>query len=107
MPSYTAGALERSFTKKLQADVAQGSRHRRIEFFDDAGNLVASTVFSRSWRQNTALSAQMISVIQRELKLQGESRLFADLVRCPLTREAWLERIGGVAQSHDSTPERN
>lgn len=96
MPSYTAGALERCFTGKLHAEAHHGSRHRRYEFHDDNGNLVASTVFSRSWRPSTSLSARMVSTIQRELKLQGQPKIFEDLIRCPLQREAWLGAIGVV-----------
>jgi hypothetical protein len=84
--------LERCFVGKLQAVVTIGARHTRYEFFDD-GILVASTVLSHGWRPSTAISARMVSVIQRELRLQGQSRLFEELVRCPCTRERWLEVI--------------
>src|SRR5215210_7885567 len=90
LPSYSAGALERCFIAKLHGVSSQGSRHRRFEFYDDEGNLVASTVMSYRWMPSTSISARMTSAIQRELKLQGQSRIFDDLVRCPLTREAWL-----------------
>ena len=85
--------MERCFAGKLQAEVTSGTKHKRYEFFDDDGSLVASTVLSHSWRPSTAVSARMVSVIQRELRLQGQSRLFEDLIRCPCTRERWLEVI--------------
>lgn len=94
MPSYTAGALERCFAGKLQAVVTTSTRHKRYDVFDDEGTLVASTMLSHSWRPSTAISAKMVSTIQRELKLQGQSRIFDELIRCPCTREHWLDVIG-------------
>jgi hypothetical protein len=35
----------------------------------------------------------MVSTMQRELRLQGQSRLFDELIRCPCSRERWLEVI--------------
>jgi hypothetical protein len=98
MPGYTAGTLQRCFTGKLRAVVTQGSRHERYEFFTDEGALVASTVLSRGWTPSTSLSPRMTSVIQRELRLQGQSRLFHDLIRCPATRESWLTLIADDAR---------
>ena len=74
--------------------MAQGSRHKRFDLFAEAGNLIAATVFSRGWKPGAAISAKMVSTIQRELHLQGKSRLFEDLIRCPGTREDWLQAVG-------------
>lgn len=94
MPGYCAGALERCFTGKLQAVVTTSTRHKRYEFPDDEGTLVSSTMLSHGWRPSTAVSAKMVSTMQREMRLQGQSRVFDDLVRCPRNRDDWLELIG-------------
>ena len=94
MPSYSAGALERCFTGKLRAAVTTSTKHKRYDFLDDEGRLVASTMLSHGWRSSTAVSARMVSTIQREMRLQGQSREFDALVRCPCTRDEWLALIG-------------
>jgi hypothetical protein len=63
MPSCSAGALRRCFTSTLQATLAEGARHEQFDFFDDADNLVASTVLSRGWKSSTSLSVKMVSAI--------------------------------------------
>lgn len=95
MPTYEARALTQCFSGKLRAKEIEGGSHRRFIFYDDHGNEVASTVLSRSWRDNTDLSSKMAGTIQRELHLRGRANLFADRIDCRGTREEWLELIAG------------
>jgi hypothetical protein len=96
MASFDSGDLGGCFLGKLRAKETQGSKHRLFDFFDDAGNLVASTAMSRGWTARTAIGPPMVSKIQRDLKLQGHAKDFHDLIRCPLAREAWLRLLGAV-----------
>jgi hypothetical protein len=94
MPSHTAGQIERCLIRKLRAVELQGGNHRRFEVFDGDGRLVAATVLSRSWRRTTTLGPNMVAAIQRELGLQGDPSAFDELVRCPLSRDAYLAIAG-------------
>lgn len=82
MPSLPVQDLERCLSRKLKATERTGSKHREFELFDDEGHLVATTVLSRGWRGTTALSANMVAQIQRELGLQGQAQAFDQVIRC-------------------------
>lgn len=93
MPSYKAGQIEYCLLRKLKAD--QDPRaHKQFKIHDDAGREVASTGLSRSWRASTSLSPDMVSTIKRELGLSRQ-RDFDDLIRCPLSRDEYLDRVSG------------
>lgn len=99
MPSRTVGEVERCLRRKLIATVREGGKHRRFEIQDAAGRVVATTSFSRSWRDRQTLGANMVALIQAELGLKGSADAFAALLACPLTREAYLDLVAG-----DGTP---
>jgi hypothetical protein len=95
VPSLSARDLERCLVAKLRAVERRGGDHRVFELYDEAGNLVATTAFSRSWRGGTSIGPVMVSAIRRELGLRAHPDAFARLVACPLTREAYLGLVAG------------
>ncbi len=99
MPCFTARQIETCFNNKLRASPTEGGRHKRYEFFDDDGRLVASTVTSRGWKGSDSLSDKMVGKFREDLHLQGRSQEFTLLIRCPLTRAAWLLAIDGRVNS--------
>lgn len=95
MASLAVRDLERCRRIKLRAVERPGGDHRVFEILDDAGNLVATTAFSRSWRGATSIGPGMVSAIGRELGLRAHPDAFARLVACPLTWEAYLGLVAG------------
>jgi hypothetical protein len=89
MPSLNSDKLERALTRKLRATVEDDRRDRQFSILDDAGDIVAVTYLSHSWQKNTALSAQMVSIIKRELRLKTSQQL-VEVVSCALSREGYL-----------------
>lgn len=95
MPSLAVRDLERCFRTKLRAVERPDGDHRVFEVFDDAGNLVATTAFSRSWRGATSIGPGMVGATRREMGLRAHPDAFARLVACPLSREASLGLVAG------------
>lgn len=93
MARFTAAALERCFTGKLRGTVGEGGKHRKYEFWDDSGRFVASTVMSRGWKGTETIGPAMVRAFRDDLLLQGKAAAFERLVRCPLSREDWLQLV--------------
>lgn len=87
MPSYRAGTIVDCLTRKLRATELMGD-HRVFEVYDD-GTLVARIRLSHSFRRTTAIGPGIVAQIKRDLKLPTW-REFDDLLRCPLSRDAYL-----------------
>ena len=92
MASLNSSELEQALLHKLHCQVDETKKDIRYNVFSGDGTLVARTWMSHGWRQNTALDASMLSKIKRQLQLSSLQDLF-DLVRCPLTRDRYLEIV--------------
>ena len=80
--------LHRALTRKLKADVEHGSNHDLYDVLDDSGHTVATTALSRSYRE---VSDDIAGEIAKDLGVSN--RFLRDLVRCPGTREQYLEIV--------------
>lgn len=77
---------------KLQATESTGGPHRVFVIVDDAGNRVARTHLSYSFRRSTQLSDNLISDIKKQLALP-QVRDLERLIECTMTRDAYLELV--------------
>lgn len=92
MASISAGEIRSCLLGKLQATESTGGPHQVFVIVDDAGNRIARTHLSYSFRRNTQLSDRIINDIKKQLALPriGDLEL---LVECTMTRAAYLDLV--------------
>ena len=92
MASINAGEITSCLLGKLQAIESTGGRQRVFVIVDDAGNRVARTHLSHSFRRSTQLSDRLINEIKKQLSLP-QVRDLELLVECTMTRDTYLDLV--------------
>ncbi len=89
MPALESDKVDKSLKGKMKAEVNNEPGDRYYVITDDEGNVVASTSMSKGSKHT--ISARMVSIMARELKLRPTE--MADMVACTLSREGVLAAI--------------
>lgn len=92
--------------KGFEADTGTGDNKRDHDFFhllDRAGR--KSAIFTKTSRGNKykTLGDPLVAAMARQLRLTKDQ--FVDLVKCPLSKEAYAEIVFGPAPADDDEDE--
>ncbi len=88
MASFERDEIERSLKKKGFQESDRGKDHRFYKLYAEGKYTGIMTKISRGTKYKT-LSSGLIGAMARQLKL--ETSEFANLIKCPLSYEAYLQ----------------
>ncbi len=91
MATHNADKIKNCWTKKLKAVENRTTADIEYRIFTMDGKFFAKTWMSHGWKGNEPIGPSMLKKIRDQIGLatQGE---FDDLIRCSMSREAYLSR---------------